>query len=215
MKLPELSNRPSCHPDCCLSLSLPLLKCLAKELPKSPEFVLSIGSGKGLLEQILKNHYPSLDIQGVEIQDVHGVNKYLAERDLWTILGSVGSCGTCDRAAVASASMFVYPRSPLLVRNYIREFGDGKVKILIWLGPRNDWNDFAPYFEDDHFEAPEEVTASELPAYELMVVIRKRSLKCEKGNEYIERVAINTSIEEMASTSITSKDPVQTEDGCQ
>jgi hypothetical protein len=191
------------------------LKCLAKELPKSPESVLSIGSGKGLLEQLLKTRYPSLDIQGVEIQDAHGVNKYLPERDVWTILGSVGSSGTCDRAAVASAWMFVYPRSPLLVRNYIREFGDGKVKILMWLGPRNDWNDFAPYFEDDHFEAPEEVAASGLPTYELMAVVRKRNLKYEKKNEYIERVTTNGSVKETASTSLNSKDPVQTEDGYQ
>ena len=175
MKLPELSSQPISHPDCCLSLSLPLLKCLAKELPKSPEYILSIGSGKGLLEQILKTHYSSLDIQGVEIKDANGVNKYLPEGDIWTILGSVGSCGTCGRAAMASAWMFVYPRNPLLVRNYIREFGDGKVKMLIWLGPRNDWDDFAPYFEGVHFEPPEEVKDSGLPAYEMMVVVRKRT----------------------------------------
>jgi hypothetical protein len=166
---------------------------LAKELPKSPERVLSIGSGKGLLEQILKTHYPSLDIQGVEIQDAYGVNKYLPESDMLTILGSVGSCGTCDRAAVASAWMFVYPRNPLLVSKYMREFGDGKVKVLIWLGPRNDWDDFAPYLEDDRFETPEEVTASGLPTYELMFVVRKRNLKYE----------------------IEAKDPAQTNDGYQ
>src|SRR5215469_15699748 len=177
MKLPELSHRSTSHPDCCLSLSLPLLNRLAKELPKSPEHVLSIGSGKGLLEQMLKTHYPSLDIQGVEVQDAYGVNKYLPERDMQTVLGSVGSCGTCDRAAVASAWMFVYPRNPLLVRKYIREFGDGEVKVLIWLGPRNDWDEFGPYLEDDRFEAPEQVAASGLPAYELMAVVRKRNLR--------------------------------------
>jgi len=191
------------------------LKRLAKELPKFPEHVLSIGSGKGLLEQMLKTHYPSLDIQGVEVQDAYGVNKYLPERDMRTILGSVGSCGTCDRAAVASAWMFVYPRNPLLVRNYIREFGDGAVKVLIWLGPRNDWDDFAPYLEDDRFEAPEEVAASGLPAYELMAVVRKRNLRYEKTNEYMEGVVTDTSFEETASTSPTSNDPVKTEDGHQ
>lgn len=212
MKLPELTHRPTSYPDCCLSLSLPLLKCLAKELPKSPEHVLSIGSGKGLLEQMLKTHYPSLDIQGVEVQDAYGVNKYLPERDMWTILGSVGSCGTCNRAAMASAWMFVYPRNHLLVSKYICEFGDGKVKVMIWLGPRNDWDDFAPYLEDDRFEAPEIVTASGLPEYELMVVIRKRNLKHGK---YMEGFATDASIEETASISPTSKDPMQTEDGYQ
>ena len=205
MKLSELSHRPISHPDCCLSLSLPLLKCLAKELPKSPEHVLSIGSGKGLLEQMLRTYYPSLDIYGVEIQDVYGVNKYLPESNIWTILGSVGLCRTCDRATMASAWMFVYPRNPLLVFKYIHEFGDGKVKMLIWLGPRNDWNDFAPYLENDRFETPKEVTASGLPAYELMVIARKRNLKDEKVNEYMESVTTDSSI----STSPTSKDPVQ------
>lgn len=93
------------------------------------------------------------------------------------------------------------------------KFGDGEVKILIWLGPRNDWDDFAPYFEDDHFEAPEEVAASGLPAYELMAVVRKKNLKCEKENEYMEGFATDASIEEF--TSLSSKDPVQTEDGYQ
>lgn len=174
--LPKLSSKSISHPDCCLSLSLPLLGTIAAHLPTPPALILSIGSGTGLLERLLSLHYPSLHILGVEVRADPSVNKYLPEEDIFTVIGSVGSGGaTCDRASTAAVWMFVYPRSPLLIRNYLHEYGEGSVKTIIWLGPANDWADFASSLDRPGFERPQELEDCGLPPYEKMVVIRRAS----------------------------------------
>jgi len=170
----ELSAKPISHPDCCLSLSTPLVTTLAGYLPEFPDLVLSIGSGSGLLERLLTARHPQLRIQGVEIQDVEGINKHLPEEDVFTVVGSIGSGVTCERASVATAWMFVYPRTPLLVRNYVQRYGGDCVDIIIWLGPKSDWEDFAPAFQSAAFENPQEIMDCGLPAYETMVIVQKK-----------------------------------------
>lgn len=94
---------------------------------------------------------------------------------MFTVIGSLGLATTCERASVASTWMFVYPRSPLLIRHYVRDFGGGRVKSVLWLGPKNDWHDFAASFESPDFEAPHEAVDCGLPEYEVMMVINKKT----------------------------------------
>jgi len=150
------------------------MSALAGHLPTVPDLVLSIGSGAGLLERLLSVHHPELRIQGVEVRDDHVINKHLPEEDTFTVVGSVGSGVTCKRASEARAWMFVYPRAPLLIRNYIQSYGSDCVRTIIWLGPKNDWADFAPALESTAFESPQEITDCGLPAYETMMVVRKK-----------------------------------------
>lgn len=174
-----LSPQPVSHPDCCLSLSIQVLNVLATHLSEHPGLTLSIGSGTGLLEKLLTAHYPKLHIQGVEVRADQAVNKYLPQEDMFTIIGSIGAGRACERASVAPTWMFVYPRSPLLVRNYVRDYSDGSVKRILWLGPKNDWPDFAPSFETSDFESPHEIADCGLPAYETMMVIQKKAI-CQR-----------------------------------
>lgn len=173
--LPRLSSRPVSHPGCCLSLSLPLLDAIASHLPRSPHFALSIGSGSGLLEKLLTTHSPKLKIQGVEVKATPCVNKYLPKEDMYTVSGSAGRGATCKRASAAAAWIFVYPRSPLLVRHYVEEHGSESVQTILWLGPKNDWSDFAGLLQCPVLEPPEEIRECGLPEYETMIVVRKKA----------------------------------------
>ncbi|KAI0401482.1 hypothetical protein F4802DRAFT_580402 [Xylaria palmicola] len=145
--LPSLTASPTRHPGCCLSLSRPLLTTLASLLDSSispshhpsdpPALILSIGSGTGLLEELLHAHLdpdppPAAAappggrwrrrrwcVEGVEV-DPPAVNVHLPEDRVnrvpgtWAVLGS--------RARDAAALLFVYPRDGALVRRYVNAF---------------------------------------------------------------------------------------------
>ncbi|KAI3328650.1 hypothetical protein F4824DRAFT_405365 [Ustulina deusta] len=167
--LPFLTGEPTRHPGCCLSLSQPLLatiRTLLRSIPvitpstnpdekgggdehastpqSEPALLLSIGSGTGLLEELLHiylnhdahrplgqgNSSPTSNdpdasglagtwrVEGVEVNQV--VNLHLPEDRInhvagtWAILES--------RVRDATALMFVYPRDGALVRRYIDAF---------------------------------------------------------------------------------------------
>ena len=168
--LPEsqISTEPKHHPDCCLSISTTLLDYLARLLPKSPATILSIGSGSGLLEQLLSSRYPSLDVLGVEVDN--SVNKYLPEQNVYIVKGTWESC---TLAASAEAWILVYPRQPQLLAKYLNEYSAGAAVTIIWLGPRIDWIDYEFELLRHGFS---QITVQDncgLVSYEMMAVARK------------------------------------------
>ncbi|KAF2972070.1 hypothetical protein GQX73_g1615 [Xylaria multiplex] len=158
--LPSLTDEPTRHPGCCVSLSVPLLdtiKTLLQSIPiiaqsvntttneeslqgcnsapPQSALILSIGSGTGLLEELLHdylNHgsHNSLSapnhpnfignwrVEGVEVNQA--VNVHLPEDRISRVAGTWAVHES--RARDATALMFVYPRDGALVRRYIDEF---------------------------------------------------------------------------------------------
>ncbi|KAI3319876.1 hypothetical protein HD806DRAFT_251106 [Xylariaceae sp. AK1471] len=153
--LPTLPYNPTRHPGCCLSLSRPLLftinSLLTSSIPGTPfsdpdpepepGLVLSIGSGTGLLEELLHTYLTThvthdtqllregdrdnrcwrWRVEGVEVNS--NVNVYLPEDRInhvpgtWAVLEKKRT-----RARDAVVLLFVYPRDGALVRRYIDEF---------------------------------------------------------------------------------------------
>ncbi|KAI8948137.1 hypothetical protein F4801DRAFT_470576 [Xylaria longipes] len=146
---PLLTYEPTRYPGCCLSLSEPLLATIRTVLDSAPHLddkrhdgykpwleldpalILSIGSGTGLLEELLhiylnKVDHASIDlnsaknwrVEGVEVNPA--VNIYLPEDRISHVLGTWAVLET--RACEAAVLMFVYPRDGALVRRYIDAF---------------------------------------------------------------------------------------------
>ncbi|KAI0424244.1 hypothetical protein F5Y09DRAFT_324938 [Xylaria sp. FL1042] len=167
--LPSLTDEPMRHPGCCLSLSQPLLATIrtllqsitglppstslnnksssdAHESASRPEpaLILSIGSGTGLLEELLHvylnygvchltgrdsplptpNH-PNASastqdwrVEGVEVN--RAVNIHLPEDRINQVAGTWAIHES--RARDSAVLMFVYPRDGALVRRYIEVF---------------------------------------------------------------------------------------------
>ena len=138
--LPELTSAPNHHPDCCCSLSIRLVNTLVNQIPMTPTFcsIISIGSGTGLLEAILLHKRPTLSIKAIEVS--HTINKYMLENDLCTLLGT---WSVCPLAADAQVWLFVYPREVNLLRRYTQSYGSQTVELIIWIGPRADFADYA------------------------------------------------------------------------
>lgn len=85
-----------------------------------------------------------------------------------------------DSAKDASVWMFVYPRQPELVQNYLTKFGEGKVGSIIWLGPKSDWGDYSAVAESwRDLWSVEEVGDCGLVEYEMMMVWRKAKSRQE------------------------------------
>lgn len=158
MDLPELSDTPSRHPDLCLSISTKLIHTLttiiANNGPVSNHnLILSVGSGSGLLEALLLKHLGSLPsstseftIQGVEVRSSPTeapVNKYLPEQHYTTVRGTWELSPLFD---AADTLLFVYPRDPVLVNRYLAA-RPASLRIVLWLGPRADWEVFGGCFQ--------------------------------------------------------------------
>ncbi|ETS82876.1 hypothetical protein PFICI_04752 [Pestalotiopsis fici W106-1] len=164
----KLDKEPTRHPDCCLSLSSTLLDVLTSIVShcaartNADQLVLSIGSGSGLLEALLlerwaggaTNGVSHLFIEGVEVQKPGGdtpslLNKYLPEQHHSAVKGT---WDLSPRAADAVVLIFVYPRSPALLRRYLEEatceeaLGRNRFQLAIWLGPKCDWTEFEGCF---------------------------------------------------------------------
>lgn len=162
----KISDAPTRHPDCCLSISTTLLECIDSVTRQDPShkegLVLSVGSGSGLLESLILDSWASKDdagwtIEGVEVQQSGpslaanpstSANRYLPEPNYSTVKGT---WDLSARASEASVLMFVYPRSPALVSQYCRAFGskqpDTQLHTVLWLGPKCDWAEFKDCFE--------------------------------------------------------------------
>ncbi|KAF2464599.1 uncharacterized protein BDR25DRAFT_242112 [Lindgomyces ingoldianus] len=139
--MPVLTSSATVHSGCCLALSAPFLSHIHSLLPPPPDLILSIGSGFGLLEALLLAADPPPSLVGIEVQP--SPNRYLARdhhREVY------GTRGIHELASEASAWMFIYPRRVGLVEEYLEKFGNGVVKIVIWIGPRADWEDYKGCF---------------------------------------------------------------------
>ncbi|KAI0418214.1 hypothetical protein F5X98DRAFT_122761 [Xylaria grammica] len=147
--LPSLTDEPTRHAGCCPSLSQHLLSTIAALLHSTTAvaattpastgaqsrgpapLVLSVGSGTGLLEELLHaylNQHPPTPsaisssipwrVEGVEVNPA--VNVHLPEDRInhvagtWAVLES--------QARDAAALLFVYPRDGALVRRYVDAF---------------------------------------------------------------------------------------------
>lgn len=201
MDLPKLHDTPTRHPDCCLSISTKLLKTITEILAttnggpdKDNNFIVSVGSGSGLLEAHLQSHIhsfkrglpglsskTSFTVKGVEVNASAGpapVNKYLrgsqapTVRGTWEVYQFVGNTDTI---------MFVYPRDPKLVSQYLRSAREGltapPLRVVLWLGPRADWEVFGGCFQGlEGFEEVEVIEGEEagVAEFEMVAVVRRR-----------------------------------------
>lgn len=139
--LPGLCDTPKSYPGCCLALSRPLIGFLLTILPPSPDLVLSVGSGYGLLEALLLQPPHKAHVVGVEVQP--SSNRYLPPENHALVIGSRFLEPLADEAA---AWLFVYPKRVGLVEEYIRSHGKGNVRHIIWIGPKADWADYEGCF---------------------------------------------------------------------
>lgn len=171
MALPLLTQSPKHYPDCCLSLSTTLMETLTT-VSSQLDPVISIGSGSGLFEACWASHSPDLIVEGVEVDSV--TNKYLPRSSLFTVKGT---WDICPRASAARVWVFVYPRDPQLIEDYLRRFGMGVVDLVIWLGPRADWALFKNAITCPGFEQPEVLEDCGLVPYELMATARRKALR--------------------------------------
>ena len=162
LRLPELSLEPGFHRHCCTSLSIVKMQSILKVLPNGHCSILSIGSGSGLLEVLLTQENPRLHIEGVEVSD--SINKYLPVDRMNIVRGTWDVCG---RAAHVSSWLFVYPRSPDLVRKYLERFGQSPdLEVILWIGPRDDWLEYELVLKDFGFET----TTLDLPNIEADII---------------------------------------------
>lgn len=187
MDLPELSDTPTRHPGFCLSISTKLIHTLTSILTtngpaKNSNLILSVGSGSGLLETHLLNHLTSLPkppsaftLQGVEVRSAPGaapVNKYLPEqhsatvRGTWELSPLLGDTDTL---------LFVYPRDPSLVNRYLAA-RPSSLRIVLWLGPRADWEVFGECFQGLEGFGDVEIIEGEsagVAEFEMVAVVRR------------------------------------------
>ncbi|KAF1981470.1 hypothetical protein K402DRAFT_398452 [Aulographum hederae CBS 113979] len=133
---------PQKYPGCCLFISQSLIETLRANLPCPPHLVLSIGSGNGFLEALLLDQSrPSRSpiIECVEVASLRATRKHVPEEVMHYV---DGTRHLHQRAADATAWIFVYPRDPQLPIRYMKEYGSSRVETIHWLGPKADWQDF-------------------------------------------------------------------------
>ncbi|KAI4244420.1 MAG: hypothetical protein LQ352_006817, partial [Teloschistes flavicans] len=156
---------------------------LASILPTLPATVLSIGHGHGLLEaHLLNNEEKALRILGVDI--VRKTPQYLPEQNHRILPLSTSLAREAEEAEVW---IFIYPRSLSLVRQYLDRFvgrtnGDnetegskGKVRVIIFVGPRADIDEFGHECSRNGGWKKEVVEENGLKEYEGFVVWRRVS----------------------------------------
>src|ERR1700761_2213430 len=161
--LPSISSEPVLHHGCCLRLSTTILDRILLVLPKKPSKIMSIGSGSGLLEELLMNSCPDIDIEGVEVNS--SVNKYLPSQQIRVVKGT---WDLCHEAQQVEAWIFVYPRSPELLKSYLDLYGiSSSLQRVIWIGPIVDWESFKPSFDQADIQQLELISLS---SFEIMVV---------------------------------------------
>jgi len=167
--LAGLGNKPTQFPDCCPAVSRPLLDTLLETLPASPALSLSIGCGNGFLEGLLlalsqEEPRKTLLLHGVEVPSC--VNKHLPESQLLRVPSTTS---LHSDAMLATALMFIYPRSVSLVARYLESFYLGALDTVVWLGHESDWSDFEPHFLC-HFDRVRHVSDAGIAQYERLVI---------------------------------------------
>jgi hypothetical protein len=160
LPLPTLTESPLHQPDCCLGFSASLLGTILDILQphiaseSSPTRrptktkCLSIGSGTGLFEALLRNYAPGLvEVHGLEVSSSTNANKYLPEH----MRRTVQSTSTLyEEASEYDVWLFVYPRDPRLVRRYLEVASENKdPRMILFLGPKAD---FLPPVGNDYYE---------------------------------------------------------------
>ena len=174
MKLPQLSNVATHHPDCCCSLSETLIAKIASLLPIKLGLALSIGSGTGLLEALLLDYRPTIDLRAVEVSTA--VNKYLPENMVETVNGT---WDLCTSAHDAGSWVFVYPREAGLIQKYAQAFGQGNIKQVIWIGPLADLPEIQNTYLPSATWKREIIKDCGLSNYEIMVLWSRLGLRIE------------------------------------
>ncbi|CBX93598.1 hypothetical protein IAQ61_008325 [Plenodomus lingam] len=166
--VPVLTAVPTAYSGCCLALTRSLVHYFNSLLPRPPSLALSIGSGFGLLETYLVTEPYTVHLIGVEVAP--SPNSYLPADNHYAVHGSRF---LCPLAADATAWLFVYPRRAGLVREYLAEYGDASVNLILWAGPKADWDDYKSCFSgcwQVQVHNADEVGGS---AWELIVVATK------------------------------------------
>ncbi|KAK6225478.1 hypothetical protein QIS74_01525 [Colletotrichum tabaci] len=171
--LPQLTNEPQTLPDSCVSLSRPFLCALHALLPPSPHLTLSIGSGTGLVEALLHGLAPPPNLVSVEVAP--SPNRYHAAH--CTV---PGTWALEPLAARARAWVFVYPKQVALVRAYVEAFlgrrdAEAEVEVVVYVGPRMDWDDFRGALEEAGVAGEVEV---EVWGEERMEAVGGRAWEC-------------------------------------
>ncbi|CAI6328948.1 unnamed protein product [Periconia digitata] len=142
ISLPALSPTPAVYPGCCVALSPLLLSNLSTILPSSSSLILSIGSGTGFLEALLRSEPHDINIIGVEVHP--SINRYLQTNHHRVVAGSY----SLEPLAIeAETWLFIYPRRVGLVQSYISTYGQGVINQIVWIGPTADWEDYKQCFE--------------------------------------------------------------------
>ncbi|KIW56718.1 hypothetical protein PV05_05354 [Exophiala xenobiotica] len=197
LPLPTLTESPLHHPDSCLGLSSSLLGTILDILQPhriAPEpsstgrstklKCLSIGSGAGLFEALLRNHDPGLlEVYGLEVSSSTNANKYLPQHRRHT----VQSTSTLyEEASEYDVWLFVYPRDPRLVRQYLELACRTKdTRVILFLGPKADFlpphrgdNDVLAAAEDKERPA-QETFAAVLGSFSDHIEVCQEFSRCE------------------------------------
>lgn len=165
----DLGHEPAHFADCCVAISRPLIEAIAVHLPPKPSLILSIGSGRGLLEHLLLQYMSAedatpVDLYGVEVPTC--VNKYLPEG---RVLRVASTSTLYADAMFASALLFVYPRQVSLIAQYLDACLNAALEKVLWLGHRSDWPD-AEGTVSAAFSSLEYYSGPGLTDYELLVI---------------------------------------------
>ncbi|TQN65101.1 hypothetical protein CSHISOI_10323 [Colletotrichum shisoi] len=175
--LPQLTDEPQTLPESCVSLSRPFLRALHALLPPSPHLTLSIGSGTGLVEALLHGLAPPPNLVSVEVAP--SPNRYHAAHRTVP-----GTWALEPLAARARAWVFVYPKQVALVRAYVEAFlgrrdaeAEAEVEVVVYVGPRMDWDDFRGALEEAGVAGEVEVEV-EVWGEERMEAVGGRAWEC-------------------------------------
>ncbi|UPL01577.1 hypothetical protein LCI18_012511 [Fusarium solani-melongenae] len=186
LELPSLQDTPVRHPNCCLSFSSKLIEILTRIFSSTAN---PDGTSTALLLAHVKakddSGATSFNVEGVEVQQLSGkppVNRYLPEQAIYTVRGTWDVVSRLQDPDV-TALMFVYPRQPALVTEYMKAIAEKNLSIqtIIWLGPMADWDVFEPCFvaNNDHQTELEKLQGAEagLDGYEMMFALRRTGNK--------------------------------------
>ncbi|KAI4177053.1 MAG: hypothetical protein LQ343_000533 [Gyalolechia ehrenbergii] len=170
INFPRLPSTATSIPHADSSLSSNLISALAVVLPRSPALTISVGYGHGLLEAYLVQSNPTLDIVGVDV--VYLSPQFIPKAKTRIIPGTYT---TSREALMAEAWLFVYPKDLALLGKYVREYGGGKVRTIIWIGPRMDCEDVKKGVPSEGWEM-EALGEHALKDYEALAIWKKIEL---------------------------------------
>lgn len=93
-----------------------------------------------------------------------------------------GTWALCALAGEAAAWIFVYPRRASLLQEYIEEYGNGAVMMIVWLGPRADFAEHKEVLDQLGSAWTAEIVEScGLRPYEILVVWRKHAVESSRA----------------------------------